>query len=176
MQLYVSTLGKVIWLHAQKAMMKIAKILFALAISFQTSGLLAQAYLTEGFEGGIKPDGWTEEAASGNEPWRYRNGGHSPNDNNWQVPADQEDITRNPPAAFEGTYNAIFFKQGTDNERTKLITPPMNLMGAAAIELTFQLCQVPWTFEGATGWDVLRIYYKRAAGDPWVLLQEYPCV
>ena len=133
----------------------------------------AQVHLTEGFEGGTKPEGWTEEMVSGNEPWRYRNGGHSPNDNNWQVPPEQIDITRNPPAAYEGTLNAIFFKQGDNNERTKLITPEMNLLGATALELSFYLCQIPWTFEGTSGWDVLRVYYKVSLEDPWVLLHQY---
>ncbi|MFO7933836.1 MAG: hypothetical protein R6U78_07125 [Bacteroidales bacterium] len=132
-----------------------------------------EVYLSEGFETGARPDGWTEEMVSGNEPWRYRNGGHSPNDNNWLVPPEEEDITRNPPSAYEGTYNAIFFKQGDNNERTKLITPELDLLGGTGIELSFYLCQIPWTFEGSTGWDVLRVYYKVSPEDPWVLLHEY---
>jgi len=119
--------------------------------------LKSQVFLTEGFELGARPDGWTEQYASGTEPWRYRNGGHSPDDNNWQVPPEQTDITRNPPSAYEGTFNAIFFKQGDNNEKTKLITPPLDLLGATSVELSFYLCQIPWTFEGATGWDVLRV-------------------
>ena len=133
----------------------------------------AQIYLTEGFEIGAKPEDWTEEYASGSEPWRYRNGGHSPNDNNWQVPPERVDITRNPPSAYEGTFNAIFFKQGDDNEHTKLITPSLNLLGGASIELSFYLCQIPWTFEGSSGWDVLRVYYKVSESSSWVLLHEY---
>lgn len=135
--------------------------------------LHSQVYLTEGFELGAKPDGWSQEYVSGTEPWRYRNGGHSPNDNNWAVPPYEEDITRNPPSAYEGTYNAIFFKQGDDNERTKLVTPAINLLGGANIELSFYLCQIPWYFEGSTGWDVLRVYYKVSEGSSWVLLHEY---
>ena len=42
-----------------------------------------------------------------------------------------------------------------------------------AVELSFYLCQIPWTFEGATGWDVLRVYYKASQENPWVLLHEY---
>jgi len=132
-----------------------------------------QTYLTEGFETGAKPDGWTEETAIGDEPWRFRNGGHSPNDNNWMVPADQEDITRNPPSAYEGTYNAIFFKQSDNNERTKLITPEMDLLGGANVQLSFYLCQIPWNWEGSTSWDILRIYYKTSEEGPWNLLKEY---
>lgn len=133
----------------------------------------SQVFLSEGFELGAKPEGWTEEFVSGTEPWRYRNGGHSPNDNNWSVPPYQEDITRNPPSAYEGTYNAIFFKQGDDHERTKLITPAMDLLGGANLELSFYLCQIPWYFEGSTGWDVLRVYYKVSESSAWVLLHEY---
>ena len=149
------------------------KILIICVVIFPVFPGLSQVYLSEGFEVGAKPDGWTEEFASGTEPWRYRNGGHSPNDNNWLIPPEQEDITRNPPSAYEGTFNAIFFKQGDNNERTKLITPELNLLGGAAIELSFYLCQIPWTFEGSTGWDVLRVYYKVSESSPWVLLHEY---
>lgn len=137
------------------------------------SGLSAQLYLSEGFESGSKPEGWIEETVVGSEPWRYRNGGHSPNDNNWLVPAEEEDITRNPSSAYVGTYNAIFFKQGFNNERTKLITPAMNLLGGVNVELSFYLCQIPWTFEGSTGWDILRVYYKTSEEAEWILLHEY---
>ncbi|HOU73565.1 MAG TPA: hypothetical protein PLW22_02300, partial [Tenuifilum sp.] len=133
----------------------------------------AQTYLSEGFENGTKPTGWTEEYVSGTEPWRYRNGGHSPNDNNWTVPAWQTDITRNPPSAHSGTYNAIFFKQSTNQERTKLITKAIDLAGAIQPELSFWLCQVPWTFSGNTNWDYLRVYYKKNISDNWTLLQEF---
>ena len=153
--------------------MKIYKLCLVLLSCLLSLPGISQVYLDEGFESGSKPDGWVEEGVLGNEPWRYRNGGHSPNDNNWQEPADIIDITRNPPAAHEGTYNAIFFKQGDNNERTKLITPELDMLGATTVELTFWLCQIPWTFEGASGWDVLRVYYKVSAEDPWVLLHEY---
>ncbi|MCK5463957.1 MAG: hypothetical protein KAI95_13110, partial [Bacteroidales bacterium] len=154
--------------------MKLLKIIFVGLVFLPIiPGKSQQVYLTEGFETGARPEGWTEETVSGNEPWRYRNGGHSPNDMNWLIPPEQEDITRNPPAAHEGTFNAIFFKQSFDNERTKLITPELDLLGGTSIELSFYLCQMPWTFEGSKGWDVLRIYYKVSDSDPWVLLHEY---
>ncbi|MEW5844697.1 MAG: T9SS type A sorting domain-containing protein [Bacteroidota bacterium] len=139
----------------------------------QIANTQAQVFLNEGFENGSKPTGWTEEYVSGTEPWRYRNGGHSPNDNNWTIPPDQEDITRNPPSAHSGTYNAIFFKQSTNHERTKLITKAINLAGTIQPELSFWLCQVPWTFSGNTNWDYLRVYYKKNISDSWTLLQEF---
>ncbi|MGE0077228.1 MAG: T9SS type A sorting domain-containing protein [Bacteroidales bacterium] len=127
----------------------------------------------EGFETGTKPMGWSEIYVSGTEPWRYRNGGHSPNDNNWLVPADEEDITRNPPSAHTGTYNAIFFKQSTNNEKTMLVTKAIDLSESIKPELNFWLCQVPWTFSGSTNWDILRVYYKNSFSGDWTLLQEY---
>ena len=139
----------------------------------QIASTHAQVFLSEGFENGTKPTGWTEEYVSGTEPWRYRNGGHSPDDNNWAVPPDQEDITRNPPSAHSGTYNAIFFKQSTNQERTKLITKSINLEGTIQPELSFWLCQVPWTFSGNTNWDYLRVYYKNSFEGSWILLAEY---
>lgn len=151
--------------------MKLAMV--ALLCTFNI-GLNAQTpFFTEGFETGSKPTGWSEEYANGNEPWRYRNGGHSPNDNNWTIPAWQTDITRNPPYAHTGTYNAIFFKQSTNNERTKLVTKAIDLSQKILPELSFWLCQVPWTFAGNTNWDVLRVYYKTSFDGSWVLLAEY---
>jgi hypothetical protein len=153
--------------------MKLKKVAIVFLFTLIAFSSYAQVHLSEGFESGAKPADWTEETTFGFEPWRYRNGGHSPNDNNWLVPADEEDITRNPPAAYEGTYNAIFFKQGDNNERTKLITPEMDLQGATSLELSFYLCQIPWNFEGANAWDVLRIYYKTTQEGEWMLLHEY---
>ena len=153
--------------------MKFVKIPLILIVLLLVIPVRSQTYLTQGFETGAKPEGWVEEYAIGDEPWRYRNGGHSPNDNNWATPPDTVDITRNPPSAYAGTYNAIFFKQGTGNEHTKLITPELDLLGGVRIELSFYLCQIPWTFEGATGWDVLRVYYKTSESGSWVLLHEY---
>ncbi|MEN8156785.1 MAG: T9SS type A sorting domain-containing protein [Bacteroidota bacterium] len=153
--------------------MKITKIIASVLIFISTASAYSQVFLSEGFESGLKPEDWNNEFVTGDEPWRYRNGGHSPDDANWQVPADQVDITRNPPGAYEGTYNAIFFKQSYDNERTKLVTPEMNVEGTSALELSFYLCQVPWTFQGTTGTDVLRIYYKVSETAPWILLAQY---
>ena len=156
--------------------MKVHVILFGLLISFSHLGAFSQVFLDEGFEGGTRPDGWTEEYVFGEINWRYRNGGYNPNDPNLDnpiTPNGEVDIARNPPSAYEGNYNAFFFNQGDDNERTMLITPVLNLLGAAAVELNFYLCQVPWTFEGATAWDILRVYYRTSENDPWILLQDY---
>ena len=69
--------------------MKIFKVICIFIILLPVFTGKSQVYLTEGFETGARPEGWTEETVSGNEPWRYRNGGHSPNDMNWMVPPEQ---------------------------------------------------------------------------------------
>ena len=156
--------------------MKVFIILIGFLISFSQVDLFSQVILYEGFEDGYKPEGWTEEYVVGAVEWRYRNGGYNPSDPNLDYPITpngEMDIARNPPAAYEGNYNAFFFNQGVNNERTKLITPELNMMGATAVELSFYLCQIPWTFEGSTGWDILRVYYKVSETDPWVMLHEY---
>ncbi|MEN8229060.1 MAG: T9SS type A sorting domain-containing protein [Bacteroidota bacterium] len=156
--------------------MKLFIILLGFLITLPQPDLFSQVFLYEGFENGQKPEGWTEEYVVGAVDWRYRNGGYNPSDPNLDnpiTPNGEVDIARNPPAAYEGNYNAFFFNQGVDNERTKLITPELNMMGATAVELRFYLCQIPWTFEGSIGWDILRVYYKVSETDPWVLIHEY---
>ncbi|MDX9848572.1 MAG: T9SS type A sorting domain-containing protein [Tenuifilaceae bacterium] len=132
----------------------------------------AQIFLQEGFESGARPTGWTNEYVSGSEVWRYRNGGFNPNDPNNTIPAGDTDIARNPSSAYSGTYNAFFQIQGNMNEKTKLITPPINLEGARKPELSFWLAQMTWT-KVTADWDVLRVYYKTAIDQPWVLLSEF---
>jgi hypothetical protein len=123
--------------------MKVFIIIIGFLISFPQLDLFSQVFLYEGFEDGNKPEGWTEEYVVGAVDWRYRNGGYNPSDPNLDnpiTPNGEVDIARNPPAAYEGNYNAFFFNQGVNNERTKLITPEMNMMGATAVELSFYLC------------------------------------
>jgi hypothetical protein len=154
--------------------MKTLKLTLGLSLIIFTSifHVSSQVILSEGFETGSIPANWTEETVVGNEYWKYRNGGHSPNDPNWGVPAGSTDITRNPPSAYAGTYNAIFFKQSYSREKTKLITPVLNLFGKVKPELSFWVCQIPWTFAGTTNNDMLRIYYKTSAQGAWNLILE----
>ena len=62
---------------------RLLKILFLFILFSTVLPAKGQIYLTEGFELGARPEGWTEEYTYGMEPWRYRNGVHRPNDNNW---------------------------------------------------------------------------------------------
>lgn len=128
----------------------------------------------EGFEDGYRPDGWTEEVViSPNEYWRYRNGGHNPGDPNNEVPPGDVDLGRNPDMAYEGNYNAFFQKSSTNNETTKLITPPLNLEFALKPELRFWHAQMTWIWSGQSNYDVLRIYYKNSEEGDWILLTQF---
>ena len=128
----------------------------------------------EGFEDGYRPDGWTEEVVQGpNEYWRYRNGGHNPGDPNNEVPPGEVDLGRNPDKAYEGNYNAFFQKSSTNNETTKLITPPLNLEFALKPELRFWHAQMTWLWSGQPNHDVLRIYYKTSEDGEWILLAQF---
>ncbi|SDB96430.1 T9SS type A sorting domain-containing protein [Williamwhitmania taraxaci] len=130
-------------------------------------------FLTEGFESGTIPTGWTREFEKGTVDWRYRNGGYSPNDPNYIVPASASDPTRNPSSAHGGTYNALFQEQSVNNERTKLVTKAINLSTAIKPQLRFWLAQVGWTFGGGLSWDAMRVYYKNTPGGAWTLLKVY---
>lgn len=154
--------------------MKLLKLILISLVIFPVFSAKSQIYLTEGFESGIPTD-WEEEYVSGSpgEPWRYRNGGNNPSDVNWIIPPEVEDIARNPPSAYEGTFNAVFYKASTENERTKLITEELDMLGGVNIELSFYLCQIPWLWEGSGTNDVLRVYYKNTPEGEWVLLHEY---
>lgn len=135
----------------------------------------AQVFFTsEGFEGGIKPKGWTEEFSNGNVMWRYRQGGYNPVDINLTTPPASFDEFRNPSRAYNGTFNAWFFIQGAGIEQTKLITPFVNLVTAVKPTLKFHVTLYPW-FSPTSGLnnDVLRVYYRITDKGAWKLLQTY---
>jgi hypothetical protein len=128
----------------------------------------------EGFENG-RPLGWTEIVTAGPAvEWRYRNGGHNPNDPNNLIPDADIDNGRNPDRAYHGTFNAYFQKESDNNERTMLVTCAIDLEYAIKPELRFWHAQVPWTWSGQTKWDQLRVFYRTSATDQWVLLAEFP--
>jgi len=110
-------------------------------------------YLTEDFETGALPAGWSVEYVSGTSDWTYENGGHS----------------SHPAAAHSGNYNALFFVDNYDGDATKLVTPAMDLSAATNPQLLFWHAQVSW----AGDQDVLKVYYKTSANGTWTLLQEW---
>ncbi|MEI6766604.1 MAG: T9SS type A sorting domain-containing protein [Bacteroidota bacterium] len=133
------------------------KIKSVLLVLFFTTGLIgtmtAQTFLSEGFEGGALPTGWTQEYVTGTNNWIYANGGHS----------------GLPVAAHTGSYNAQFYYGSYANYTTKLVTPAMNINLVTNPTLTFWHAQMDWSGDV----DEHRIYYKTSSGGPWNLLATY---
>ncbi|MBK9355934.1 MAG: hypothetical protein IPN08_00835 [Bacteroidales bacterium] len=125
-------------------------------LSFSTScGGITSYPWTEGFEnGGVIPGCWTQErVASSGIDWTFITGsGNS-----------------HPAAAHGGTYNACLKDAtGTDN-KTRLITPTLNLSGLSNPVLTFWHTQAVWSGDQ----DQLIVYYKTSSGGTWTAIGTY---
>ncbi len=118
-----------------------------------------QIYLSEDFEGGVKPSGWTEERVTGNRFWRYQNGGYA---------SSSAPTYHHPASAYSGSYNALFQIEEV-GPKTKLITPEIDLRFATKPVLEFWHAQESW---GSN--DILNVYYRLSPTSPWVSLIEYP--
>ncbi|RPH32251.1 MAG: T9SS C-terminal target domain-containing protein [Bacteroidales bacterium] len=118
-------------------------------------------FLSADFEGGVRPNGWTEQRISGTFYWGYKNGGGASSE------PGLEDF-RHPSASHAGNYNALFQVEGP-GPASQLITPSMDLRFSIKPVLSFWLAQDVW--DGST--DELRIYYRTSSASPWVLLDSY---
>ncbi|MDI3527606.1 MAG: hypothetical protein PWR03_1789 [Tenuifilum sp.] len=128
-----------------------------LTLSFNAIG--QTKYLSEDFEGGVKPSGWSEERVSGNRFWRYQNGGYA---------SSSAPTYHHPASAHSGSYNALF-QQEQVGPSTKLITPEIDLRFSTKPVIEFWHAQESW---GAN--DILKVYYRLSPTSPWVYLIEYP--
>ena len=120
-------------------------------------------YLSENFDGASKPANWTYQYPSGAIDWKYQAGGYTSG-----APGTGE-----PPYAFQGERNAMFYYASIGNETTKLITPAFDLSYAIKPELVFWHAQADKLYAGSYNHDELRVYYKKSLSDPWVLMVEY---
>jgi M6 family metalloprotease-like protein len=108
----------------------------------------------EGFEGGVIPGCWTNENITGTNNWAYQKGGYSGN--------------IFPSTAHNGLKNATLFNASYTPVTTKLISPPLDLMGSTSPVLKFWHTQPVWA-----GQDILRVYYRTSATDTWTQLAVY---
>ena len=110
---------------------------------------------TEDFEnGGTIPLCWTQEYISGgNVDWQFITGNGD----------------SNPATAHSGTYNACLKDQDTDQDKTILVSPPLDLGTYNSAQVSFWHTQEFWSPDQ----DELSIYYKVAADSAWVLLDTY---
>jgi hypothetical protein len=110
---------------------------------------------SEGFEnGGVIPSCWSQEyVTTPNLDWTFITG------NGGSYPA----------TAHGGTYNACLKDATAADNKTKLVTPPLNLSGLSGTTLTFYHYMRVW---GADQ-DQLLVYYKTSAAGAWTLLTSY---
>ena len=126
------------------------KMLAFIALLLLPFSLFSQEYgqnLFESFENGI-PEGWTQEAISGDVLWVKETGGA------W------------PTGAFDGVVRLKFTADSnvTTNYAARLITPNLNSVGEIPFSklvdpiLVFAHAQDKWTND----FDVLRVLYNSA--------------
>ena len=108
----------------------------------------AQSVFSEDFEGGSMPTGWTTD---GPGTWSVGTGDYSTG-----------------TGSHGGTYNALITHSSNGNA-TKLITPEIDLSGAAAYDLVF------WRINRSWGGDIdeLHVYYRTSSAGEWVELQSW---
>ena len=108
----------------------------------------AQSVFSEDFEGGSMPTGWTTD---GPGTWSVGTGDYSTG-----------------TGSHGGTYNALIKHSSNDNA-TKLITPEIDLSGAAAYDLVFWRINRSWSGDI----DELHVYYRTSSAGEWVELQSW---
>ncbi|MBK9356356.1 MAG: hypothetical protein IPN08_03035 [Bacteroidales bacterium] len=118
-------------------------------------GTISSFPWNEGFENaGVIPNCWSQEqVASSGINWTFITGsGNS-----------------HPAAAHGGTYNACLKDLSSGDNKTRLITPTINLSTISSPVLTFWHTQAVWSGDQ----DQLVVYYKNSAGGTWTAIGTY---
>ncbi|MFW6226872.1 MAG: hypothetical protein ACOC31_02105, partial [Bacteroidota bacterium] len=131
---------------------------FFISIFLLDSSAAQEIFISEDFETGLMPAGWTQEKVSGNLLWDIRTGAGT----------DAVGNQLTPDTAAVGNYNMVFQKQGNNQEITRIITPAIDLELAIIPELTFWYALEP--FQGT---DYLKIYVKQGEEGQWQQLASY---
>jgi hypothetical protein len=111
--------------------------------------------LNEGFEnGGTIPANWTQEQVSSSGiNWEFITGNGS----------------THPSAAHAGTYNACLKDNSSADNKTRLISPVINLNVIESPVLTFWHTQQAWSSDQ----DKLTVHYKTSLSGTWTQLATY---
>jgi len=118
-------------------------------------GTISSFPWNEGFENaGVIPNCWSQEQVSSSGiNWTFITGsGNS-----------------HPAAAHGGTYNACLKDASAGDNKTRLITPTINLTTISSPVLTFWHTQAVWSGDQ----DQLIVYYKNSAGGTWTAIGTY---
>jgi len=115
----------------------------------------------ENFEnGGVIPDGWSQERISGSVDWASAAGTTCP------------DSTRRPVKAYSGLWNlALYSNSGAQSPAiSRLISPMINMGGGVTnATLTFRHYMEEWGGDQ----DELRVFYRTSSTAAWVMLELY---
>ena len=125
-------------------------------LTFTTAcGTISSFPWNEGFENGdLIPNCWSQEQVnSSGVNWVFITGNGA----------------SNPAAAHGGTYNACLKDLSSADNKTRLITPKLNLTLVTSPQLKFWHTQEVWNGNQ----DQLDVYYKTSAGGTWTLLASY---
>lgn len=127
---------------------------------FLSNSIVAQTiYFSDDFENG-NFNGWNQEYVT--QSW------------NWIVAEGTGQASHPPISAYEGDYNAAFYRNDGLPNVTKLITPIFNLEFAIKPELSFFLSQYYFEDAFGSGNSKLSLYYRSAEiGNQWIKLKEY---
>ncbi|MEI6434793.1 MAG: hypothetical protein WCP32_08105, partial [Bacteroidota bacterium] len=118
-------------------------------------GIISTFPWNEGFENaGLIPNCWTQEQVNNSGiNWTFITGsgnGH-------------------PAAAHTGTYNACLKDVTSADNKTRLITPPLNLSVVASPQIKFWHTQAYYSPDQ----DLLTVFYKSSVGGTWTQLTTY---
>lgn len=128
-------------------------------ISDFSGGTIEETELDEDFEnGGSIPSGWSESYVTG-----------SSENIDWQYVTNSSTSYPSADHSASGTYFALFKDGDNNQDKTKLITPSMDLSDGSNCELKFWHYMEDWSGDQ----DELRVYYKTSSGGTWTLLQAY---
>jgi hypothetical protein len=118
-------------------------------------GVISAFPWNEGFENaGTIPNCWTNERVnSSGIDWSFITGNG----------------TGNPAAAHSGTYNACLKDNSSADNKTRLISPSINLTSIISPQLKFWHTQALWSPDQ----DVLTVYYRTSLVGTWTQLATY---
>jgi hypothetical protein len=129
----------------------VAAVLTLLNIFAQTDTV---RYLDSGFETSADRQKWTSVPPDENIKWTFQNGGHN----------------LNPPAAYEGNYNALFYWADLNPNIRTLVSSPIDLSTSSKPQLTFRHAQ----YQSIWGIDELRLLFRVGATGNWDTIETYP--
>ena len=109
---------------------------------------------TEGFEGGVMPDCWSQEYMIGLTDWSFQAGDH-PNDT--------------LHTAHSGSYNAYLYANSDAGNTTRLVSPVFDLSNISNPYLTYWYAQRAW----GNNQDHLTVYYRTSPASDWQMLQPH---